>query len=248
MHPFVGMGDRYRGILQCMSRLLLLALVMLLCLQACGATVKAPLDPANPAAVYLVDHGIHSCVMFPRDDGSVVAFCYSSYEYAAKDHDGALNGPAALLIPNSGTLGRREFRPSECSADGVCRAFMEGEQYYHIDKCYTIWVDKPDRERVLNQLEERFVAGASTQIDNRKRRFSFVRDDHAYGLFNTCNNESLSWLREMGCRVSGLGLAADFSVDCAVPVPRVPAVPPVARTRVRSASTTSASVSSEDPT
>lgn len=199
--------------------LIFAAMAFLMCLLGgCGVTVRGPEAIREPSMVYLVDHGIHSCLMFPRDDGAVVAFCYSSYDYAALDHDGVLNGPAALLIPGSGTLGRRQFRPDSMSPEGVVTAFMEGEHYYRIDKCYPIAVEQEAREKVYRSLESRWNAAADTRVDNRKRRFSFVKDETNYGLFHNCNAESTRWLKDMGCRVSGIGFSASFTVESA-PLP-----------------------------
>ena len=197
--------------------IVLLAMLTLSVLQGCGATIQPPAAGAlrDPAPVYLVDHGIHSSVLFPREaSGTVVAFCFSSYDYAAKDHDGALNGPAALLIPNAGTLGRREFRPGALSERSICDAFMADETYYRIDRCYPIQVERARREAVYARLEQRFAAGAAaSRIVNSKRRFTFVKDSSNYGLGHNCNAETAQWLRDMGCDVSGACVTADFTVE-----------------------------------
>lgn len=192
-------------------------LLLILCLQACGSTVRGPAEVRDPVPVFLLDHGIHSSVVFPRESGDAVAYCFSSFDYAAAGNDGALNGPVVLLGSSGGTLGRRQFHPGAPRADAVCDAFMQGETYYHIDACFPIVVERSARERVFADLERRWEAAAATRIDSAKRRFSFVRVPTRYGLFHTCNNESLDWLKDMGCRVSGIGLAADFQVEPADP-------------------------------
>lgn len=193
------------------ARWLALSFVLLF-LQACGSTIRAPEHVAAPASVFLVDHGIHSSVLFPRDSGEVVAFCFSSYDFAAKDNDGALNGPLVLLASSEGTLGRRVFVCPDPSPDRISRAFMQGETYYRIDSCHEIVVERAARERVLSELEGIWTSEQATRVDNAKRRFSFVRVPARYGLFHTCNHASVQLLREMGCGVSGIGIAADFDV------------------------------------
>lgn len=193
------------------TRSLVLSLVVL-ALQACGSTIRAPEEVADPASVFLLDHGIHSSVLFPRDSGDVIAFCFSSYDFAAKDNDGALNGPLVLLASSEGTLGRRVFACPDPTPSSITRAFMIGETYYRIDSCHEIVVEHAARERVLSDLESIWTSEQASRVDNAKRRFSFVRVPARYGLFHTCNHASVQLLREMGCGVSGIGIAADFDV------------------------------------
>ncbi len=206
------------------TRWIVLTLV-LLGLQACGSTIRAPEHVAEPASVFLLDHGIHSSVLFPRDSGDVVAFCFSSYDFAANDNDGALNGPLVLLASSEGTLGRRVFACPNPTPASISQEFMRGETYYRIDTCHEIVVERTDRERVLSELEGIWSAEHATRVDNAKRRFSFVRVPARYGLFHTCNHASVQLLREMGCGVSGIGIAAEFDVR----TPTVPAATSVAR-------------------
>lgn len=192
---------------------------MLSMLGGCGATITPPEAStlSDPAPVYLLDHGIHSCIVFPVDDGRAVAFCFSQYGYAALENDTAVHGPIALMGAGPGTLGKREFELAhaedpELGARALTEAFFADERYYRLDACYPLLVERSARRRMLESLERRWQSRSQTVVRSVKRRFDFVKDEQRYSLAHTCNHETMDWLRSMGCEVSGACVTAEFAL------------------------------------
>ena len=109
-----------------MVRLLLIVAAALaaLALSGCGMTITPPAagTVADPVQVFIADHGIHTSLVLPREDGTVVEFAYSRFTWAALDQDQWYRSLGALLVPGDGAIGTRDF-PGPPTRDSVLQQF-----------------------------------------------------------------------------------------------------------------------------
>ena len=178
---------------------------------ACGMTVHAPEDVQDPVSVFIADHGIHSSLLLPRGDGKIAQFAYSQWHWAALDQDSWYRSPFALLIPNDGTLGWRDF-DGPCDFDCVCDRLHLLGRVPPMQRVYEISVERAAAEKVLAKLDHRWQSQSNGNVFNEKRGMTFVKDASKYSIGHTCNQEVAAWLRELGCRVTGVALQADITV------------------------------------
>ncbi|TVQ31666.1 MAG: DUF2459 domain-containing protein [Phycisphaeraceae bacterium] len=171
----------------------------------CGATIKPPADPSNPATVYIIDYGRHTSLVLPRESGEHVEYSYGEWSWYAKNRTGALHVFRTLLIPSQGALGRRihDGPPEE---EALRREFV-------FDRIRPIIVEAEATQALVNRLDERFEEGLDTLIYNELHDLRFVHDPDRYTFFNNCNPVLASWLRELGCEVRGPALLAHWRIE-----------------------------------
>ncbi|MBX3401852.1 MAG: hypothetical protein KF699_00410 [Phycisphaeraceae bacterium] len=199
-----------------MARMPPLVLVSMLLLApawigGCGMTITPPADVSDPVSVFIADHGIHTSLLLPRDDGRIAQFAYSQWHWAALDQDQWYRSPFALLIPNDGTLGRRDF-PGPCDYACVHDSLEKLGRHPPMQALYEVRVERAAAAEVLAMLDARWESQANGNIFNERRGLTFVRDATRYSLAHNCNHEVASWVRALGCRVSGAAMTADVTV------------------------------------
>jgi len=186
---------------------------LLLC-GSCGMTVHEPENVSDPVSVFIADHGVHSSLLLPREDGKIAQYAYSQWHWAALDHDDWYRSPFAMVIPNTGTLGWRDFE-GPCDCDCVRDRLQKLGREPPMQELYEVRVERTEARRVLAQLDARWASQSGGSVFNEKRGMTFVRDATSYSLANTCNQEVAEWLKEMGCRVTGMAKTADITVRTA---------------------------------
>jgi len=174
-------------------------------------TIYAPEDVHDPVSVFVADHGVHSSLLLPREDGTIAQFAYSQWHWAALDQDDWYRSPFALVIPNTGTLGWRDFE-GPCDFDCVCDRMHKLGRHPPMDALYEIRVERAAAAKVLAELDHRWQSQSNGNVFNEKRGMTFVKDATTYSIAHTCNQEVAAWLRGMGCRVDGMAKTADIRV------------------------------------
>lgn len=184
----------------------------------CGMNVTPPSTPDDPVSVFVADHGIHTSLVLPREDGTLVHYSYSRFDWAALDLDQWYRSLPALMIPGPGTVGTRDF-PGPDTLENVAHEFEITNNHPPVQAIYPITVSAATCRETLARLDARWNENASTAVTNQKRGLRFVKDSTSYSLFHNCNHEVASWLRELGCQVDGAAMTADVYVRPA-PVPK----------------------------
>lgn len=188
-----------------------LLLLTLATLPGCGMTIYAPDHVQDPVSVFIADHGVHSSILLPREDGSIAQFAYSQWHWAALDQDDWYRSPFALVIPNTGTLGWRDFK-GPCDFDCVSDRIHTLGRHPPMDALFEVEVERAEAAKVLAALDQRWKSQSNGNVFNEKRGMWWVKDASTYSIAHTCNQEVAEWLRSMGCRVTGMAKTASIKV------------------------------------
>lgn len=177
----------------------------------CGISITAPADPADPVSVFVADHGIHTSILLPRENGKIAQFAYSQWHWAALDQDHWYRSPFALLIPNTGTIGRRDF-DGPCDYECVRDRLERLGRTPPMQSLHEVRVSRAAAAKLLGELDHRWESQSNGNVFNEKRGMWFVRDSTRYSLFHNCNHEVAEWVRSLGCEVGGGVMMADVTV------------------------------------
>lgn len=169
----------------------------------CAYRVRPPDKVADPVAVVIVDHGIHSSLVLPRGSEAAVEYAYGQWDWFALDRVAWYRAPGALLLPGKAGLGRREFQVPATLAD--IQAALPAE-HYHV-----LLVDRARATMLEARLDAHFDA-TTERTFNSRLGLEFVPDPTPYSLLHHCNTRVVDWLRELGCAVAGLGPDSDFEI------------------------------------
>ena len=183
---------------------------LLLCcalLGGCAATrVIPPATPAEPTAVFLLDHGRHSTLILPHGDG-MVRYAYGDWNWYAKVETGVFAGSSAVLFPSRAALGRRVLK-GPATVGGVRRHLAVGFQHIH-----PLTVEAARAEALRRDLDALFFASAEAPRENTIYDLAFVPHPRPYSAFENSNHEIAKWLRELGCEVEGTAFWANWRVE-----------------------------------
>jgi len=181
-------------------------LAALLLPASCATVVTPPAAPADPYAVFLLDHGRSSSLVLPRPDGRAVRYAYGDWAWYALGRTGVTEGSAALLWPSRAALGRREL-PGPPTGP-VIREQVAVE----IDRLYELTVERGDVEQLAASLEATYEMNLHTRVHNPAADLEFVHHPRPYTGFHNSNTVVADWLRDLGCRVEGPRLFASWRV------------------------------------
>lgn len=181
-------------------------LFCLLMVAGCGFTVSPPPLPADPAPVFLLDHGRHSSLVLPAKNSGAVRYSYGDWEWYVLRHTGIAQGSRALFRPSPAALGRRHLFITP-SKENVRMAVPVS-----IENMFLIAVEKKNISRLHSKLEEIFYKNRETLHYSRDFDLDFVRHPEPYTLNNNSNTMVAQWLRELGAEVDGGGLFAVWEI------------------------------------
>jgi hypothetical protein len=167
-------------------------------LGACATTVVPPADPANPATVYLLDHGLHSSLVLPGRDGVLVRYEYGDWAWTALNERGIGIAWRALFCPNQAALGRRELAPASPPASGRLQSV-----HVPIEHAYALSVDDDAVARLRAELDAIYEANIRTAITNSRYGLDFVHHPAPYTGRHNSNHVLADWLEALGCRING---------------------------------------------
>jgi len=182
-----------------------LAAAALLC--GCQITVEPPGSPEEPVMVYILDHGRHSSLVLPQDQGGgLVRYSYGDWQWYALGREGLYRGAAALFWPTQAALGRRELAAAATPQD-LRRVVAVGMEAVHPVQVASRRA--AELHKTLHALFERRQAEA---VWNTDYDLEFAPHPAPYSLFRNSNSVVAGWLRELGCEVSPLAFWADWHV------------------------------------
>lgn len=178
-----------------MPAVTLLLLVAALAL-GCTTRVYPPRHLADPVSVFLIDYGRTPSLVLPADGDGMVRYVYGDWRYYALADTGGFSGPAALLWPTPGTLGRGEL-PGAVTAETVeARAGP-------VEYIYTMQVERDKAASLRQALDGIFEQHADSRRYNPRYDLVFVHHDRKYTYFYNSNHMTADWLRQLGCEVRG---------------------------------------------
>ena len=178
--------------------------VLMISVSGCAMTVRPPESPNDPVTVVLVDYGRHSSLILPRPGGGSVEYAFGEWNWYALEKDSWFHAFPAMFWPTQGTLGRQRFDYPPDSRENTRLSWSE--HYYRIE------VDRSRASALVDRLNKRFDSHLETKLYNPLYRLEFVFDDDNYCVSYTCNHAIAAWLEELGCKISGGRLFADFTV------------------------------------
>lgn len=171
---------------------------------ACTMRVAPPPAPADPVAIFIVDHGYHSSLLLPDGAGGLSEFAYGEWEWFALGREQWHRVPAVLFWPTQGTLGRRAVPARPVAREVAERVAAEA--------VHELFVSAQRVDALRGSLEARIEASAGTRVHNLSYGLEMAPVDPPYSILHHCNSEVADWLRELGCRTCGAPLIAEFEV------------------------------------
>ncbi|MBW6391212.1 hypothetical protein [Billgrantia antri] len=171
----------------------------MLLLAGCFARVMPP-EPhslTRPVDVYLLDHGRHSSLVLPREEGGVVRYSYGEWRWYVEGHRHFSAGIAAMLWPTASGLGRGEYPRIE-SPDQFHRLAPEG-----LDEVYPL---RAEARRVLSlrrRLDRHFERAGVEPVSSEEFGLEFVPYPRRYSAVHQSNLVVARWLRALDMEVLG---------------------------------------------
>lgn len=173
----------------------------------CAATVVPPGDPTDPRPAYILDHGRHTTLVVVDSGGRPVRYAFGEIGNFPDGDFGFFRGMGALILPSSGTLGRRVL-PGAATPSNVLSVVGVPVETLH---CIAVSGELSDRlQRALNLAFEENIATARYDTE---WKLQFVENPEDYWFGDTANEAVESWLMELGCEVSGTVSFANWKVE-----------------------------------
>lgn len=170
----------------------------------CATMIVPPAAPSRPVTVYVSDYGRHSSLLLPTSGGELMEYSFGDWDYYALKKYRWYIGATALLVSDGSGLGRRVL-----PHPGTCDALRE---YLKSDRVLAVEVEQARVAELLGELELRFAKNIGSMVYNDWYNQYIVRDEARYGLFNTCNGMTATWLEQLGCEVLGVAVLSNFEI------------------------------------
>ncbi len=154
--------------------------------------------------MFVLDYGRHSSLAIPTDHGRMIEYSYGEWQWYAMNQVGCSRALSALFWPTEGTLGRRSL-PVQPDRDAIVEAAP-------CEAIHEIAVDRSCARSLADRLDATFAASMTTLTHHPAHDLDFVRHERSFHACNTCNQTVVRWLRELGCRVRGWPVIADYVV------------------------------------
>jgi hypothetical protein len=198
-------GDRKSpNFLRKLRLVLIISLTSLLIWIVSPTTITPPVAPKDAVTVFVLDPGFHSEIVLPISSQELIQYAYGDWHYFALNQQGWLDAIRAVLLPSQGALGRRRY----ANEDDLRRTARHLQAELLQFQVAQLAVDQ-----LLEQLDRRYEKNRQTQIYNSKLEMTFVQDDADYSLVHNCNHEVAKWLQQLGCRVDGSVILANFQLN-----------------------------------
>ncbi|MBK8915000.1 MAG: hypothetical protein IPM64_10445 [Phycisphaerales bacterium] len=171
----------------------------------CAYHVSPPAAVQEPATAYVADLGYHASLLLPAEDGGYVEFAYGQWRWFALNEDRWFDAIGAMLIPQRGALARRMLVAPESARELGAAVGAE--------TVLAIVVEAERAAALRGRLNRRWEQAAQTAHYNPMIGMTLVHDPGDYSALHNCNSVVAQWLRELGCRVRGGAVWADFRMD-----------------------------------
>lgn len=187
----------------------LLALLAFLA-ASCTTVVHPPPAVGDPVTVVLLSHGRSSSLVLPDDEG-VTRWAFGDWTFYALGEKGVGDAIAALFWPSSAALGRQWID----GAGGEPAAYLDRVGIV-LDEAFPIRVERDAVADLRGRLGTLFELHRESLVYGAGPRLEFVRIPERYWIVNSSNRKVAAWLRELGCRTSGITLRSKWRVEPAV--------------------------------
>jgi hypothetical protein len=180
--------------------------LLLSLLAGCSTTVQPPPEPADPALVFVLDHGRHTSLVLATPEGRLVRYAYGDWRFYAERRTSLGNAVAAIFWGTRGALGRSQLEGPP-TPERVRSAVP-----LMIDSLYQIEVER-DRIEALRARLDAIFATAERELYSPDAFLLFVEHPRNYTLRHNSNRVIGDWLQELGCEVRGQRLFANWRFD-----------------------------------
>ncbi|HEX7047960.1 MAG TPA: hypothetical protein VF275_10370 [Gammaproteobacteria bacterium] len=185
----------------------LLFVTPVILLTGCAATIVPPANPADPRPAFILDHGRHATLVVVDSSNRPVRYAFGETGAAVDEDFGFFRGLGALLVPDSGTLGRRVL-PGAPTSDNVLAAVGVDVEKLH---CIAVSGERSNRlQRVLNLVFEENLATATYDPG---WNLEFVENPEDYWFGDDPNQAVENWLVELGAEVSGVSTFGEWKIE-----------------------------------
>lgn len=164
-------------------------------LPGCSGRILPPPSPETPQQVFVLDHGRHSSLLLPHENG-LARYSWGDLEYYGFGNTDLSGGLHALFVPSASILARQSL-PDANSLDEA-RAWLS----VPVRQAITLEVEAEDIKRLRQRLDAHF-ATADTVLHNAAYGFDFVAYPRRYSFFDNSNRRVGDWLSELGCEIHG---------------------------------------------
>ena len=174
-------------------------------LTGCSATIVPPAAPPAPVRILVLDHGQHSSLVLPTEDGAV-RYSYGDWTYYAEGHTGVRTGWLALFRPTPAALGRQWLPdpPHPLDTPGALRVEVAAVQELH--------VDAQRAAALVSELDALFEQAIDTHFYSARLDVHFVHHPVPYTLGHHSNRVVGNWLEELGCTIIGTPLLSNWKI------------------------------------
>ncbi len=173
----------------------------------CTSVIIPPVDPEDPVSVFVLDHGRHSSLVLPDEDGGSIRYSYGDWDYYALNRTGLGSGLRALLWPTPAALGRQRLTEA-ADADNMHRLLRVTVVQSHELKVATAAVRK-----LRDELGSRFEAAADSLHYSAAYDVYFVHHAEPYTFGYNSNRMVARWLEQLGCTVIGRPVLSNWRID-----------------------------------
>lgn len=169
-------------------------------LSGCGATkVVPPQSIDDGVEVYLLDHGLHSTLILPFEDGVFYRWGYGDFRYYAMGEKSYGVTFFALFTPTKAALAReRLFLP--INLDNMAK------------NSYTIELERAKVYQLQKELLFIFE-NSSVSYSHQDSSYEYVRHPMDYHLLHNSNKVVAQWLESMGSEVSKYPILANWNIQ-----------------------------------
>jgi len=179
---------------------------LLIFLGGCSTRLEIKNEPTDPVVVYLLDHGIHSSLVLPRNKGDeYVEYAFGEWKWFAQNKDAWYRVPAVLFWPTEGTLGRIEYKGA-----GAKDSFRKGRGEIII---HSLNASKKRVRDLLEILDKKYENKQASEIFNQHYGMKFVPDNRSFYLWRTCNHLVAQWLEILDYGISGSVILSSWDID-----------------------------------
>jgi hypothetical protein len=183
--------------------------LIVMSLSACTTTLVEPANVAEPATVFVLDHGRTPGLVLPTDDGQMAKYVYGDWNWYALGKTDFFTGLAALLWPTQGALGRA-MMPGPPTLEQV-----QQHMGNRVTQVYAITVERSRVRALQARLDAMFEQSPDQAVDRPNSDLKFVPHPQKYTYFSNSNGMVAKWLEELGVEARGITLASKWRVESA---------------------------------
>lgn len=166
-------------------------------LGACTTVIIPPVAPVQPVRVFVLDHGRHSSLVLPSEDGGALRYSYGDWDYYVLDDTSIMSSLKAMFRPSPAALGRQYLA---APPDG---ATMQTQTGLEVTATHEILVEVGVMQGLRDELGSLFNQGRNTLHPGRVANAYFVHHPAPYSARHNSNQIVARWLEQLGCTIIG---------------------------------------------